>query len=316
MMEGQLLHAPTADWAQPALWQPLDVYVDRLAPSSRRAMVERLRRAAALYGRPYEEVAWHALTGPDLAAIRDALQAEGAAPSTVNITLAAIRGVARAARELGLIGWRETDDLGAVRSAPPAMQPLGRPLAHEELAALFAVCLRDHTTAGVRDAALLIAMYAAGLYCTEAVALDCADIQLAPATMRVKAGQGQRERVVELADAAADALAGWVAIRGRRPGHLFVRIVRGGRIAGEHLEPRSLNAIVHKRADQADLAPIMPQDLRRTAIRDLFDAGASVLAVQRIVGQVQLATIARYDHRDPMHIPRRATHDETPYHKW
>ncbi len=315
-MEGQFLHAPPMERTQPALWRPLDLYLDRLAPSSRRAMVERLRRAATLYGLPYDAVAWHTLTGADLAAIRDALQAEGASPSTINVTLAAVRGVARAARELGLIEWREIDDLGAVRQVSSAMQPLGRPLAQGEVAALFAVCLRDRTTAGGRDAALLIAMYAAGLYCTEAVALDCVDVRLTPATLRVKAGPGRRERVVDLAAAAADALAGWLAIRGRGPGRLFVRIGQGGRIVGECLAARSLNAIMHKRVEQADLAPIMPQDLRRTAIRDLFDAGASVLSVQRIVGQVQLETIARYDHRDPNHLPRGARHDETLYHKW
>src|SRR6185437_15238050 len=94
------------------LQHPMDAYLGSLSPNGARAMRERLRAVARLIGVaapdgvPLEEAfrdGWHQLTSTEVEFIRQRLLERGAAPSTVNLTLAALKGIARYARKLGLM---------------------------------------------------------------------------------------------------------------------------------------------------------------------------------------------------------------------
>jgi len=83
----------------------------------------------------------------------------------INLTLIVLRGVARAAAELGLGSDADADELHLVRglSVPSNRPAPGQVLAPNVAAAVFAVCWQDRSMAGIRDLALLHGMYWAGL---------------------------------------------------------------------------------------------------------------------------------------------------------
>jgi len=74
-----------------------------LAPTGRRAMTSRLKYVAGLFNQAYESVPWQQLRYQHIAAIRSKLQESQLAPATINATIYALRGVARAAFNLGLM---------------------------------------------------------------------------------------------------------------------------------------------------------------------------------------------------------------------
>jgi integrase len=202
-------------YEQLPLWNPVDAYLDGLKVETRRVMEGRLRSVARYLGVDHRAFAWHELGPERLAGIRDRLLEAGVAPGTINVGLAAIRGVARTARDLGIIGYARCAELVRVPNAPTDPDTLGRALSRREMSALFAACARDRYVAGLRDLAVLSAMYAGGMRASELSALELGDWTLEPPSLRIRVGRGYAPRTVLLGPTAADAVAGWVAVRGR-----------------------------------------------------------------------------------------------------
>ncbi len=299
----QTLGGPLDAGGQVPPHDPARAYLASLSPKGRQTMVERLRAVAVLLAAdggtpvPWEALPWHELRFAHVASIRQRLLERGAAPATVNLTLAALRGVARYARNLNLLSAEEYDRIRDVRGARGTRLPAGRAATSGELAALVRACLADHSPAGTRDAALLAVLYVGGVRRSELADLDLADWMPEPPTLRVRHGKGDKERLVPLAGGAARAVAVWVAARGDRPGGLFLPVAQGGRIAGARLSSNAIYKVLRKRLDQAGVATLSPHDFRRTFVGDLLDAGIDLATVQRLAGHASPTTTARYDRR-------------------
>lgn len=113
---------------------PMGAHLASLSPNGRRAMRERLRAVARLIGvEPPPGVSpedamrdhWHTLTFERIERLRQELLARGAAPSTVNLTLAALKGIARYARKFGLITLEEERNIREVAGAKGERPPAG-----------------------------------------------------------------------------------------------------------------------------------------------------------------------------------------------
>ncbi len=297
-------------------WPLLDEYLSGLTPATRAVMRSRLKAAAAVLGADCEEVRWHELTAERVDRIREALLAGGTAPGTVNVGLAAIRGLARTAYDLRMMEYTQWHAIRELRNCPDEPAPTGRPAKGRELAALFAAARSDRGAAGVRDTALLAALYAGALECREAVELDLTDYLPESPALRVGEDREHRCREVLLGDRAADAIAGWVAIRGVRPGQLFLRIGKAGNIAEGGLSAHAVFRILQKRSRQAGIEPLTPRDIRHTAIRDLYEAGVNLPTLRRMAGQASLLTVERYCRRQGKRSARIAWHGQTAYHRW
>jgi integrase len=260
-------------------------------------VIARLRAVASLLAGPFGTVAWHAVGSQRLAWLRDQLQVKGIPPQTINLTLIVLRGVAASAADMGLISQASAVELKLVRGiSMPAKGPApGRVAKPSEVAALFAVCWQDHSIAGIRDLALLHGIYWAGLSGAELATLQVDDYTPVPAVLRVRPARSARRRHVQLDPATADIFGRWRATRGPAPGALFV----GLRRTGVQMTASTITNVVRQRARQVGLAPLSPQDLRRTAIHDLIESGVSLTDVHRRFGFVSHLTLAtRYDHRD------------------
>ena len=280
-----------------SLLDPTQAYLGSLAPKSQRVVQERLRAVAKLIGAAVEDVPWHALRVHHLEYIRARLLEQDAAPATVNLTLAALRGIARYSRRFGLITVEEFESLQAVRPARGERLPAGRSITTAELVALVSACRRDATPAGRRDAAILAVLYTGGVRRAELAALELADYTAEPPSLRIRHGKGNKERMVPLIPSASAALVAWIDWRGDGPGSLFLPLSKAGRPSGPSFSSYAVYKMLTKRGLQAGVTDISPHDFRRTFVGDLLDAGIDLSTVQQLAGHANVTTTARYDRR-------------------
>lgn len=302
-LEAELALAP-AHGQVPADRHPARVYIASLSAGSRPAMRGSLQVIAELLtgGRcSWETMPWHMLRVQHTQALRANLAGRYAA-STANKMLAALRGVLRAAWELGQIDTDPYQRAVSVRAVRGETVPRGRSISKGELRALFGACLRDRTPIGARDAALLAVLYGSGLRRAEAAGLDVSDYDPESGSLRVRAGKGNKVRVCYTAAGERHLLEAWLRARieagaPASAGPLFTPMLKGGRIRLRHLDSRTVLDIAQKRARQAGVKHLTPHDFRRSMIGDLLDAGADISTVQRLAGHAQVTTTARYDRR-------------------
>ena len=105
--------------SKPADQHPVAVYLARLAPGSRRAMRQILGVVASILGGAIDTVPWHLVRYQHTQLVRAQLAAT-LAPATANKGLAALRGVLKEARRLGLMSAEDharAVDLEAVRGS-------------------------------------------------------------------------------------------------------------------------------------------------------------------------------------------------------
>ncbi len=255
---------PSRQRQQP-IEDPLLVYLGTLSARSRLTVQERLRAVARMMQVPYEQIEWHELRAHHVEWIRQALTERGVAPSTVNVTLSALKGIARKARNLNLMSSDEYDRIRDVRGAKGEREPAGRSASAGEIEALVRACLRDRTPAGIRDVAMLGVLYIGGIRRAELVGIQFGDYTPNPPTVRIKA-KGNKHRSVPLTAAAATAVDDWLRVRGDFPGALFVPLSQRGAIAGTSMTGRAISKVLVKRVGQAGVEHLSPHDLRRTFV--------------------------------------------------
>ena len=287
-----------------------------------------LRRAARVLNIDEVVFPWGELAPSQVAQVLQNLTVQGAAPSSINVVLSALRGVVRAAygpdpTALTRENIQRLNDIRSIRNRPVKRTSApGRALSPMEMRALFAVCLRDRSTTGSRDAAILLSLYSTGMTCRELVDLEPGAWDSSPPSLRVGA-RTEAERKVLLGSHTSEVLAVWLAARGKRQGRMFLPLETDQTIRGQHLTERTVSQVIKKRARQATLGSVFAEDLRHSAIKALFDAGAGYQVVRRIIGPVGLATLARYDPRNTEPLPAAhytssstLVHNSTPYHRW
>lgn len=276
-------------------FNPAACYLAQLQPTGYRSMRARLTHVARLFGATIGTFCWHELRYEHVVAVRALLQAEGLSPASVNMTLSALRSVARAAKNKGQMTAEDYDRIREVKSVRGSRLPAGRALARTEISVLLDACAADERpAAGARDACL-IGLLASGLRRAECAALTLADATAAGrGALRVR-GKGQKERTVPLDAGVERALDGWLALRGDRPGALLCAVSKAGAITGlRHLSGTSVYRALARRARQAGLAHVTPHDLRRTLVSQMLDRGADIDAVRDICGHTNVATTSRY----------------------
>ncbi|MBM3956791.1 MAG: tyrosine-type recombinase/integrase, partial [Gemmatimonadetes bacterium] len=276
---------------------PLAVYLAGLKPTGRRSMLSKLHRVAVLLGHADAlAVPWAELRFQHVAAVRSKLQEERLAAATVNTTLAGLKGVARAAFNLGLMSGEDLERIRSVKAVRGEKLLAGRALTREEVSALLRVCVRRDGAGGARDAALIALMSAGGLRRAEVVALDRADYDPEAGELVVR-GKGNKERLLYVTGGAARALTDWLEHRGDEEGALFQPVSKGGRVLRRRMTDQAVYGALLRRGRQAKVRRFSPHDLRRTFVSNLLDAGADVVTVQQLAGHANVQTTARYDRR-------------------
>jgi integrase/recombinase XerC len=210
--------------------------------------------------------------------------------ATVGRKLAALRS---------FFGWAVRTGLRAADPslglpAPRTPRRLPRPLPVDDCHQLAEA---GRAGARARDLAMVEVLYGGGLRVAELCGLTLADVDLARGELRVL-GKGNRERVVPLPGAAADAVRAYLAEARTGAGRsepLFASLRRSRGAAPRALDPRDARRIVRARARAAGLPDrVHPHRLRHSFATHLLDMGADLREIQELLGHKSLSTTQKY----------------------
>lgn len=298
-----LIHKPRAgELAErpPPSRHPVVLYLSKLAPTSVKSMKSGLNSVARMVNKSATcmTLPWHEMRREHAAAIRSVM-VETWAPRTINKTLSAVRGVLH---EVWALGDIDHDTYQRVRSTlknvhATDLPPAGRTLPTEEIAKLYEACSAKGGELGMRDAALITVLYAAGLRREEACSLNVGHYDSKTAALRVK-GKGKKSRTAYLPDAYRQGIEPWLEHRRKQDAeHLFPRFRLNSAEAGRRLGKDGVNHILRELHERAGVEKFTPHDLRRSFATHLLDNDADILMVQKLMGHSQLSTTAIYDRR-------------------
>lgn len=220
----------------------------------------------------------------------DYLMREGVLPSNPAVGIRAPKVPRKLPKTLDVdqIGRLLGDQMG--RLSEPQMDQLPQPnLAPPGLSPLL-----------VRDLAILELMYSSGLRLSEITHLECADVDLTDAMVRV-IGKGNKTRLVPVGSYAIAALQHWlshrIALAGVDEAALFVSV------RGMRLTPRAVQLRVgHWAATHGSGGHVHPHMLRHSFASHLLESSGDLRAVQELLGHADLSTTQIYTHLDFQHL--------------
>ncbi|MGB8684512.1 MAG: tyrosine-type recombinase/integrase [Candidatus Binatus sp.] len=255
-----------------------------------------LERAAALR-KPVDEIDVTSISAEDVRSYLAELMKHKAARATVQRRLSAIKAFFR---------YRETtigvaSPARSIRS-PKNVRGLPSVLQEAEVRKLieFSPTPDDSTPASIRDRAIFETLYSSGLRVGELVALDWRDIDEELGMVMIRAGKGNKDRLVPLGEPALDALLAWrraMPVAWEHNGPVITNL-RGGR-----LTTRSVETILRKRIEAAGVsAGVTPHGLRHSFATHMLGNGADLRSIQEMLGHASLATTQRYTHVSVNHL--------------
>ena len=216
-------------------------------------------------------------------------------PSSVARLVVSLRALYRFLLREGRVDTDPTAGLGVPKL--PRSLPKAIPL--EDVERLIE--LPDTSPLGRRDKALIEVLYGTGLRISELAALDVDDIDLDGGTLLVRAGKGNRSRVVPVGRAARKAVADYLTVtraelvkkgstRSSQDRSALFLNARGGRLSRQ-----GCWKILKGYARTGGMEDkVSPHTLRHSFATHMLDAGADIRAVQELLGHASLATTQVY----------------------
>lgn len=300
--EGAVPTLAAVDDPPPASRCPARVYLASLpSERSRDSMTSSLRTAAAIVapGVAWESVPWGALRVEHAAALRSRIVALHPTPATSRRLLAALRGVLKASWRLRYISEDERARAADALKAPRGSRMVsGRYIQGSDQQRLFAVAAaQGQTPLGVRNRAMLVLLFVAGLRRSEVAQLTVAGVDRAACSVKL-VGKGNKERLVPVGPQTFVHVAAWMDLRGPAPGAVIARLAPRGNVMLP-VAPISADGVYKalvKLGKQCGVA-VSPHDARRTRITDLLGGGLDVISTSKFVGHDNPATTKIYDMR-------------------
>ncbi|GAA4626800.1 tyrosine-type recombinase/integrase [Actinoallomurus vinaceus] len=290
---------------------PVHTYIDGLdSAGSRRTMNQALGRVGSLMATlvegepapPPSHYAWWSLRFDHTQELRTALRecetptCDPWAPSTVNKHLVALRQVLRSCMRHGLMPAEDYIRASDVKPVTGYREPVGRAIPNEDVAKLLQKCLKDHSPAGVRDAAIVALMHSTGLRRSEVVGTRRSSYDAAARTLQI-VGKRNKQRTVYVNARAASWVNAWLIHVPAGNGPLFCPVHWSGSIQHRHMTGEAIGEILTRRCTEAGIARILAHDFRKTFISNFLAMGGDLVLAQRQAGHSDVSTTARYDRR-------------------
>lgn len=151
----------------------------------------------------------------------------------------------------------------------------------------------------VRDRTMMELMYSAGLRLSEMVNLNCREINLLDAEIRVT-GKGNKTRKLPFGRTAATWIQRWLSMRELlepEDDALFISKL-GRRISARNVEKR----FAYWGIKQGLTAHVHPHKLRHSFATHMLESSGDLRAVQELLGHANLSTTQVYTHLDFQHL--------------
>ena len=176
---------------------------------------------------------------------------------------------------------------GVVEAVAYGRQPKRLPsvLSPQEVQALLEAALPG------RARIFFTTLYALGLRISEAVRLQCGDIDASRMVVQIRAGKGNKDRQVPLSRRLLEEWRAWWKWH-RSPSWLFP----GGR-RGEPISISLMQRLCQATVKRAGIKkPVTPHTFRHSYATHLLEAGVDLLTLQKLLGHRHLSTTAGYLH--------------------
>jgi site-specific recombinase XerD len=161
-----------------------------------------------------------------------------------------------------------------------------------------------HSFRTSRDLAIVGLMLLNGLRSCEVLALDCEDLTLPEAQIRVR-GKGSKVRFLPLAPEAVQLLEHYLRLE--RPPHcgaaLFVNLK--GRARGTRMTAAGLRSLFRHHRQTTGVNKANPHRFRHTFATDLIRGGISLPALMQLMGHAQIETTMVYVNITPQDVYRQ-----------
>lgn len=219
------------------------------------------------------------------------------APRSLARKLSSLRGLHRFLVREGLSAQDPTADL----DGPQPARHLPHVLTAEQCRVLLLAPDRA-TPRGLRDAAMLALMYAAGLRVSELVGLKLENLDFRQGLVRVR-GKGSKTRLVPVAQPALELVALYLdharekfVVDPSEPGVFLTS-------RGRPMSRVNFWGLLKRYLAQAGLPPeTSPHTLRHSFATHLLQGGADLRAIQEMLGHASLSTTEIYTHVSPEHL--------------
>lgn len=192
-------------------------------------------------------------------------------------------------------------------------------LAVAEVEQVLNACLHGDASTdplGLRDRAMLEALYSTGMRRAELTALRADDVDLARGTVFIRQGKGNKDRVVPIGERACRWIERYVfevrpeQIDGQDDGTLFLAK------HGEAMSPKQLSVIVRKAIAEARLERFTDTHpnaachlLRHACATHMLENGADIRYIQALLGHADLSTTEVYTRVSILQL--KAVHERT-----
>jgi len=279
---------------------PASVYLSSLASSGRRSVRSQLSVVTKLLKHEggLEDFPWHELRYQHVARVRFLMIEQGYAINTINLTLAALRGVINAAFNLELVNADTVMRIKSVKLVTGTTTRIGSSLSQKEVARLIKSCMKDRSVIGARDTALMALMVTTGLRRNEVVGLALSDYEPRSGWLVSHLGKGRKRREVQLPKRVRHFMKEWLSYRGEGEGALFCKVLKNERVVIGSLTSQTIYNVVKARTLEAGVTVCTPHDLRRTYVTCLLDFNVDLNTVRLMVGHENIETTCRYDRRN------------------
>jgi len=216
--------------------------------------------------------------------------------SSVRRKIAALRSYFALQKREG----RRVDNPAQDVPPPKAPKRLPHVMTEREVGKLLRTRIAGKTEfARLRDLAMMELLYASGIRRAELVGLNVSDVDLEKRLMRV-IGKGNKQRMVFINQASADAIRNYLAVRPRTPDEALFISKRKTRMSH-----RQAWVIFRQFAELSGLTKhVTPHVMRHSFATHLLENGADLMTIKELLGHESLSTTQIYTNVSLEHMRR------------
>ncbi|MGD0001363.1 MAG: site-specific integrase [Bryobacteraceae bacterium] len=235
-----------------------------------------------------------------------ALEARGLGPISINVRITAVRKLAVAAADNGLLAPELAAGITRVKGVKSKGVRVGNWLSVRQAQTLLNAP-DVSTKKGLRDRAMLAVLLGCGLRRSEVAALTFKHIQQRDNRWCIVdlVGKHGRVRTIPMPTWVKVAIDAWTDAAGVAEGHVLRRINRGDQVQGEQMSEKVVWQLLQPYATAAGVPGIAPHDLRRSCAKMCRAAGGELEPIQLLLGHSSVQTTERYlgTKQDLVHTP-------------